>query len=85
MTEDRKNAGGAWPNEGEGSRSGARAYDRATEKFAKSGKVEKKAREARRAVDGAEGRELENAGTVGRSHAKGEDPALRGKPLTTKP
>ena len=38
MADDRKktsgkDAGGAWQNEGEGSRSGARAYDQATEKF----------------------------------------------------
>jgi hypothetical protein len=77
--EDRKNTGGAWPNEGEGSRSGARAYDQATEKFAKSGKVEKKAREARQAVDSPEGKDLERAEVQGKSHAKGEDPTLNRK------
>jgi hypothetical protein len=76
MTEDRKKEGGAWPNEGEGSRSGARAYDKAAEKFAKSGKVEEKARAARQAVDGPEGKELERAAAEGKSHAKGEDPLL---------
>ncbi len=86
MSDDRKKSGGAWPNEGEGSRSGARAYDEATEKFAKSGKVEQKAREARQAVDGAEGKELERAEAEGRRHAKGEDPALnRRKGTTAKP
>jgi hypothetical protein len=84
MTEDRKNAGGAWPNEGEGSRSGARAYDEAAEKFAKSGKVEEKARAARQAVDSAEGKELERAEAEGKRHAKGEDPAL-GKAGRAKP
>jgi hypothetical protein len=79
MTEDRKKTGGAWPNEGEGSRSGARAYDEASEKFAKSGKVDEKAREARQAVDGPEGKELERAEAEGKRHAKGEDPALSRK------
>jgi hypothetical protein len=90
MTEDRKktgskDSGGAWPNEGEGSRSGARAYDQASEKFAKSGKVDEKAREARQAVDSPEGKELERAEAEGKRHAKGEDPALRGKGSTAKP
>jgi hypothetical protein len=81
MTDDRKKAGGgkaagAWPNEGEGSRSGARAYDEGAEKFAKSGKVEQKAREAQQAVDSPEDKELERAEAEGRRHAKGEDPAL---------
>ncbi len=44
MTEKRKESGGAMPNEGEGSRTGARQYDKAAERFAKSGKVEEKAR-----------------------------------------
>jgi hypothetical protein len=92
MADDRKktsgkDAGGAWPNEGEGSRSGARAYDEATEKFAKSGKVAEKAREARQAVDGPEGKDLERAEAEGKRHGKGEDPALnqkgsKGKPQT---
>lgn len=74
---------GAWPNEGEGSRSGARAYDEGSEKFAQSGKVEEKAREARQAVEGAEGKELERAEAEGRRHAKGEDPALAQRKGTT--
>jgi hypothetical protein len=88
MTDDRKKtgaekAGGARPNEGEGSRSGARAYDEGTEKFAKSGKVEQKAREARQAVDSSEDKELQAAETEGRRHAKGEDPALNQRKGTT--
>jgi hypothetical protein len=77
MAEDRKDSGTAQPNEGEGSRTAARQYDRAAEKFAKSGKVEEKAREAREAVDGPEGPELERAEAEGRHHAKGEDPAVK--------
>jgi hypothetical protein len=89
MADDRKktsgkDAGGAWPNEGEGSRSGARAYDEATEKFAKSGKVAEKAREARQAVDGPEGKDLERAEAEGKRHGKGEDPALNRKGSTSK-
>jgi hypothetical protein len=76
MTKDRKEPGGAQPNEGEGSRTAAREYDRAAEKFAKSGKVEEKAREARDAVDSSEGPELARAEAEGRRHAKGEDPAV---------
>jgi hypothetical protein len=79
MTDDRKKQEGAWPNEGEGSRSGARAYDEAAEKFAKSGKVEGKAREARAAIDGPEGKDLARAEAEGKRHAKGEDPALKRK------
>jgi hypothetical protein len=85
MAEDRKNTGGAWPNEGEGSRSGARAYDQASEKFARSGKVDEKAREARQAVDGPEGKELERAEAEGKRHGKGEDPALNRKGSKAKP
>jgi hypothetical protein len=76
MTEDRKGSGSKQPNEGEGSRTAARQYDRAAEKFAKSGKVEEKAREAREAIDSPEGRELERAEAEGWRHAKGEDPAV---------
>jgi hypothetical protein len=88
MAEDRKNtsgkdAGGAWPNEGEGSRTGARTYDQATEKFTRSGKVAEKAREARQAVDSPEGKELERAEAEGKRHGKGEDPTLKHKGSAT--
>ena len=73
MAEDRKDSGTTQPNEGEDSRTAAREYDRAAEKFAKSGKVEEKAREA---VDSPERPELERAEAEGRRHAKGEDPAV---------
>jgi hypothetical protein len=70
---------GEWKNEGEGSRSGAKEYDQAQEKFAKSGKVEKAAKEAEKAVDGPEGAELRKAEEKGKSHSHGEDPELRKK------
>lgn len=47
--------------EGEGSYEGARKYQAAQHEFAKSGKVDAKAREAADAVDGTEGAELEAA------------------------
>jgi hypothetical protein len=47
--------------EGEGSYEGAREFQDAQHDFAKSGKVNAKAREAADAVDGAEGAELEAA------------------------
>jgi hypothetical protein len=46
---------------GEGSYDGTEQYQKAQHEFAKSGKVEKKAREAAEALDGEEGAELEKA------------------------
>jgi hypothetical protein len=65
--------------EGEGSYSATRAYDAGVEKTVKSGKVEQKAQEAKRAVDGAEGVELRKAEAEGKRHSHGEDPALSKK------
>jgi hypothetical protein len=66
-------------NEGEGNKTAARHYNEKTEAFAKSGRVEKGARDAEKAVEGDEARALEHAETVGKSHAAGEDPAVEGK------
>ena len=60
-------------NEGEGSRSAARHYNEATEKYVREGKVEKAAREAERAVDGPEGEELRRAEEEGKRHAAEKD------------
>lgn len=68
--------------EGEGNYTAAREYDAQVEKTVKSGKVEQKAKEAKRAVEGREGAELRRAEEEGKRHAHGEDPALRQK--TTK-
>lgn len=57
-------------NEGEGSRTAARNYDRAQEKFAKSGKVKPAAEQAEQAIEGGERADLEKAEEKGRSHAK---------------
>ncbi len=60
-------------NEGEGSYTAARAYNAETEKFAKSGRVKEKAREAQKAVDGPEAAELKRAEKAGKSRSRGED------------
>jgi hypothetical protein len=63
------------PNEGEGSRSGARAYNRDARRFVDSGAVDEAAAEARTALEAnPEGhREAELAG---KSRAAGEDPEI---------
>lgn len=66
-----------WKNEGEGSRSGAKAYDDAATKFADSGRVKEAADKAKTAREGPERAELDRAEAAGRSHSKGEDPARR--------
>jgi hypothetical protein len=66
------------PNEGEGSKSAARQYNEAQRReFVRSGKVEKRADAAEKALDSAERRELEEAELVGKSHSAGEDVALK--------
>ncbi len=64
-------------NEGEGNRTAAREYNKAQHDFARSGKVEEKAREARRAVEGAEGKELRDAELVGTRHAAQGNPEVK--------
>jgi hypothetical protein len=51
----------AFENEGEGSRSAARNYDKATEQYVKSGRVDEAAKEAEKALEGPEGDELRDA------------------------
>jgi hypothetical protein len=60
----------AFENEGEGSRSAARNYDAATEKYVKSGRVPEAARKAKAAIVGAEAEAL----------AAAEEEGLRGDP-----
>jgi hypothetical protein len=66
-------------NEGEGNKTAARHYNEKAEKFAQSGKVEDQARAAEEALEGGEARELEQAEAIGKSHAAGEDPAIKGR------
>jgi hypothetical protein len=53
--------------EGEGSYSGTRAYNEATAKFLKKGKVDEAAQEAKRALGSKEGAELKAAEAKGRA------------------
>jgi len=53
--------------EGEGSYSGTRAYNEATAKFLKKGKVEEAAKEAERALESQEGADLKAAEDKGRA------------------
>ena len=64
-------------HEGEGSRTGAKQYNDGATAFAHSGKVDKAAQDAARAVDGPEGASLRAAEAAGKSHSHGEDPALK--------
>ena len=53
--------------EGEGSYSGTKAYNKATQEFVKKGKVDGAAQEARRALDSVEAAELKAAEAKGRA------------------
>jgi hypothetical protein len=64
-------------NEGEGNQTAARAYNDEQHKFAQSGKVQPAAKDAAKAIDSKEGPDLREAERLGKSHAKGEDPALK--------
>ena len=65
-------------NEGEGNRTAAREYNQDQQRFVRSGKVDQKAREAARDISDRDiQRELEQAETIGRRHAAGEDPEVK--------
>jgi len=64
-------------NEGEGNRTAARQFNQAQQDFARSGKVEEKAKEAERAAEGKEGDTLREAELIGKRHAHGEDPEVK--------
>ncbi len=58
-------------NEGEGNKTAARHYNEATTDFAKDkAKVDQKAREAVKAVDGPDGAKLRDAEEAGKSKAR---------------
>ncbi|HVR67261.1 MAG TPA: hypothetical protein VMT98_11505 [Verrucomicrobiae bacterium] len=63
-------------NEGEGNRTAARVYNRATKEFARSGKVEEQAKRAEQAIRGPQKADLERAEQAGKSKSRGEDPAV---------
>ena len=64
-------------NEGEGNRTAARAFNAAQTDFAQSAPVERQARAAKKAVEGAEGKALKRAARTGRSRSRGEDPEIK--------
>jgi hypothetical protein len=63
-------------NEGEGNRTAAEEYNRAQQRFVKSGKVGEKARDALEALE-AERDEIEHAELVGKRHIAEEDPQVK--------
>ncbi len=65
-------------NEGEGSKSGARAYNKGAKDFAEEGRVDSAAREAAESLE-RDQKELNEAERIGRARAAEEDPLLRGK------
>ena len=62
--------------QGEGNRTAARHYNQATKRFVEQDKVDPAAQAAKPGSAG-EQRDMERAEEEGKSHAKGEDPALR--------
>jgi hypothetical protein len=80
-----KRSSSAFENEGEGSRSAARNYDKATEQYVKSGRVEEAAKKAEAALSGPEGDELREAERAARATEPADDerptnPMLLGEP-----
>jgi hypothetical protein len=67
-------------NEGEGNKTAARQYNEAQRRFVQSDAVEQKAREAEKAIEGGEKRELDKAEAIGKRHSHGEDPEVTRKP-----
>lgn len=61
--------------QGEGNYEASRRYDKAAHEFAESGKVDDAARAAR-PLTPEEAQELYRAEQAGKSHSKGEDPAV---------
>jgi hypothetical protein len=57
-------------NEGEGNRTAARKYNKESRSFIESGKVEKSAEKARKAVEGEEARSLKRAENEGLKKAR---------------
>lgn len=65
---------GKQQNEGEGNRTAAKEYNEETQEFVRSGQVDKAAAEAKRAMNSAEGKELDAAHDKAAAHAKEHDP-----------
>ena len=80
MNEQHKTKQTSGRNEGEGNKTAAREYNEAQRRFVRSGKVEEKAREAEKALETPEKRELERAEAIGKRHKVAEDPEITRKP-----
>ncbi len=68
----------AFENEGEGSRSAARNYDKANEEYVKSGRVDAAAQAAEKAIEGPEGNELRAAEEKARATSPAKAAGERG-------
>jgi pimeloyl-ACP methyl ester carboxylesterase len=79
--DDKQNSTGDSPNEGEGNKTAAHQHNEAQRRFAQSGKVEEKAREAEKAIDGPEKEALQQAAAVAKRHSA--DPAVEKGAKTT--
>jgi hypothetical protein len=77
--DDKQKTAASAQNEGEGNKTAARQYNDEQKRFAQSGKVEEKAREAELALDGPEKDALQRAEEAGKRHSAGEDPAVTRK------
>jgi len=64
-------------NQGEGDKEAAKNFNEAEQKFVKSGKVPAAAANAKPKSE-AEDKDMKRAEDIGRSHSKGEDPAVKG-------
>jgi len=71
-------------NEGEGNRTAAREYNKATTEFTQSGKVQPAADKAKKALDSGEGEELRKAEDEGRARGEGMDNKQRPQPRRDK-
>jgi hypothetical protein len=63
-------------NEGEGSRTAARKFNKQAREFAQSGKVDSAAKKAKEALQGPERKELKEAEAKGQERAREQDPAV---------
>jgi hypothetical protein len=63
-------------DEGEGNRTAA-AESTPAQRLVRSGKIEEKAREAAKTIEGKEREALKEAELIGRRHAAGEDPEMK--------
>ena len=63
-------------NKGEGNRTSARRYNKESEDFAQSGRVDEAAKNAKAAVESKEKEELRDAEEAGQARAKETDPAV---------